>query len=62
MSAKLAYSLQEAAEIASTSVPVLRRKIANNDLTVKYINSKPVVLASELEAWLQSLPSEPTTA
>lgn len=55
---KLAYSLPEAAEIASTSVPVLRRKIANNDITVRYIDSKPVILASELESWLTSLPSE----
>jgi len=61
MSAKLAYSLQEAAEIASTSVPVLRRKIDNNDITVRYIGRKPVILATELESWLASLPSEKPT-
>lgn len=60
MSDKLAYSIPEAAEIASTSVSVLRRKIAANDLTVKYIGAKPVVLAEELKAWLEALPDQPT--
>jgi len=55
---KLAYSLPEAAEIASTSVAVLRRKIAANDITVRYIGHKPVILAEELTAWLEALPTE----
>lgn len=56
---KLAYPLPEAAEMAGISLSVLRRKIDNNDISVKYIGSKPVVLASELESWLNSLPSTP---
>jgi uncharacterized protein YabN with tetrapyrrole methylase and pyrophosphatase domain len=56
---KLAYSIPEAAEVASTSVSVLRRKIANSDLTVKYIGAKPVILAGELKAWLEALPDTP---
>lgn len=56
---KLAYSIPEAAKVASASVSVLRRKIATNDITVRYIGSKPVILADELKAWLESLPSEP---
>jgi len=55
---KLAYSIPEAAEIASTSVSVLRRKIAASELTVRYIGHKPVVLAEELKSWLESLPAE----
>jgi len=55
---KLAYSIPEAAEMASTSVSVLRRKIAANDLSVRYIGSKPVILAEELKAWLEALPAE----
>lgn len=55
---KLAYSIPEAAEIASTSVSVLRRKIAAHDLTVRYIGTKPVILADELKAWLEALPAE----
>lgn len=58
MSAKLAYSIPEAAEVASTSVSVLRRKIAAHDLTVRYIGTKPVILAEELTAWLAALPTE----
>lgn len=58
MNAKLAYPLPEAAEIAGTSVAVLRRKIASNDITARYIDSKPVILATELQSWLESLPSE----
>ena len=57
---KLAYSIPEAAEVASTSVSVLRRKIAAHELTVRYIGTKPVVLAEELASWLQSLGTEPT--
>ena len=60
MSTKLAYSLPEAAELAGTSVSVLRRKIANSDLTARYIDSKPVILATELQEWLNSLPTENT--
>lgn len=55
---KLAYSIPEAAEVASTSVSVLRRKIAAHDLTVRYIGTKPVILAEELTAWLAALPTE----
>lgn len=54
----MAYSIPEAAEVASTSVSVLRRKIAASELTVRYIGFKPVILADELKAWLESLSSE----
>jgi hypothetical protein len=56
---ELAYSIPEAAEVASTSVSVLRRKIAAHDSTVRYIGAKPVILVEELKAWLESLPTEP---
>ena len=54
---KLAYSIEEAAVATSYSTDTIRRAIKNNDLSVKYANSKPVILASELEAWLNALPS-----
>jgi len=54
---KLAYSIEEAAAATSYSTDTIRRAIKNNDLSVKYANSKPVILASELEAWLNALPS-----
>jgi hypothetical protein len=55
---KLAYSIPEAAEMASTSVSVLRRKIAAHDIAVRYVGTKPVILAEELKAWLEALPTE----
>lgn len=54
---KLAYSIEEAAAATSYSTDTIRRAIRNNDLSVKYANSKPVILASELESWLNALPS-----
>ena len=60
---KLAYSIPEAAEAIGQSTDTIRRAIAKGDLAVKYPNSKPIVLASELGSWLESLPSEaPGTA
>jgi hypothetical protein len=56
---KLAYSIPEAAEASSISVSVLRRKIASHDITVRYIGTKPVILADELKAWLEALPEAP---
>lgn len=56
---KLAYSISEAAEAIGQSTDTIRRAIAKGDLSVKYPNSKPVVLARELESWLESLPSQP---
>lgn len=56
---KLAFSIEEAAEASGYSTDTIRRAIRNNNLSVKYANTKPVILASELEAWLTALPSEP---
>lgn len=55
---KLAYSISEAAEAIGQSPDTIRRAIARGDLAAKYPNSKPVILASELSDWLDSLPSE----
>ena len=56
---KLAYSIEEAAEATSYSTDTIRKAIRNNDLAVKYYNTKPIILASELQAWAEALPSEP---
>ena len=58
---KIAYSIEEAAEAVGYSTDTIRRAIRNNDLSVKYANSKPVILASELESWLTSLSNEAPT-
>lgn len=54
---KLSFSIEEAAVATGYSTDTIRRAIRNNDLSVKYANSKPVILASELESWLNALPS-----
>ena len=55
---KIAYSIEEAAEAAGYSTDTIRRALRNNDLTARYANTKPVILATELTEWLSSLPTE----
>jgi len=62
-SAPLAYSLPDAAVACGVSLSTLNRAIANGEVTRRYPNRKPVILATELEAWLESLPvDKPTPA
>lgn len=56
---KIAYSIEEAAEASGYSTDTIRRALRNNDLVARYANSKPIILATELTDWLNSLPSEP---
>lgn len=55
---KLAYSIEEAAIAAGYSTDTIRRAIRNSDMTARYANSKPVILATELQDWLETLPTE----
>ena len=57
---KIAFSIEEAAEAIGYSPDTVRRAIRNNDLVARYANSKPVILATELQEWLASLPTEYT--
>jgi len=56
---KIAFSIEEAAAAVGYSTDTIRRAIRNNDLTARYVNTKPVVMASELTSWLESQPTEP---
>lgn len=56
MTDKLAYSLAEAAQACGVSIDVIRRAIRSNSLPVRYPTSRPVVLHSDLEAWLHAAP------
>lgn len=58
MSHKIAYTLKEAAEAAGVSESTLRRAIANNDLIAHYPTTKAVIKRDELEAWIDSTPTE----
>jgi predicted site-specific integrase-resolvase len=57
----LAYSLAEAAESVGVSLSTLKNVITAGDLNPVYVNSKPVITATELTAWLSSLPPERKT-
>lgn len=56
---KLAYNLEEAAQATGYSVTTFRTAIRRHDLLARYANSKPIILADELQDWLRSLPTEP---
>jgi len=56
---KIAFSIEEAAAAVGYSTDTIRRAIRNNDLTARYVNTKPVIMAAELTAWLESQPTEP---
>lgn len=55
---KVSYSIEEAAEATGYSTDTIRRALRNNDMTARYANSKPVILAHELHDWLAALPTE----
>lgn len=55
---KIAFSIEEAAVATGYSTDTIRRALRNSDMTARYANSKPVILATELTDWLQSLPTE----
>ena len=55
---KLAYSYRDAAEALSISIRTIQRAAERGELAVKYVGTKPVIPAEELQAWLGSLPSE----
>ncbi|WP_158861984.1 hypothetical protein [Leifsonia sp. AG29] len=57
-SARVAYSLEDAALECGVSPSFLRSFVRRNDLVVHYALSKAIILAEDLRAWVQSLPEE----
>jgi hypothetical protein len=55
---KLAYSLAEAELATGLGRTSIREAIRENKLIPSYVNSKPIILATELQRWLESLPTE----
>lgn len=55
----LALSIPDAAKATGYGINSIREHIELGNLTVRFANSKPVILVSELETWLRNLPSEP---
>lgn len=59
MTTKLAYSIPEAVDATGYSETVIKDAIRRDDIVTSYANTKPVILATELQRWLESLPNEP---
>ena len=55
---KRAYTYQEASASVGVSVRTLQRLVERGDIVAKYVGTKPVIPAKELDAWLETLPSE----
>lgn len=55
---KKGFTLPEAAEIASVGLSTLKAAIDKGELPKRYPSGRPIILASDLDAWLESLPTE----
>ena len=56
-----AYSLPQAAARLGIGTTLLRTLIKRNDINVVYIATKPVIRATEIDAYLDAAPTEPPT-
>lgn len=56
---KKAYTVQSAAKTWDVSMDTIRAAIKRGDLIAKYPTSRPVISTAEMEAWFDSLPTEP---
>lgn len=56
--AKKAFTIPEAAIVASVGETTLKAATDRGDLPKRYPSSRPIILASDLDKWLESLPTE----
>lgn len=56
---KKGFTLPEAADVASVGLSTLKAAVDRGDLPKRYPSGRPIILASDLDAWLESLPTEP---
>lgn len=54
---RLSYTIPEAAATVGVSERTIRNEIRANRIATRYVGTKPVIPAGELEAWLEALPS-----
>ncbi|TFC59466.1 MULTISPECIES: helix-turn-helix domain-containing protein [unclassified Cryobacterium] len=54
----LAYAVKDAAAAVGISPAKLEELIRRDDLFVRWVDGKRVITATELTAWLESLPLE----
>lgn len=55
----LAYNYEAAAAAVGVSDKVIRRAVADGSLVAHYVTARPVILADELRAWVESAPTRP---
>ncbi|ALJ22088.1 hypothetical protein [Microbacterium sp. No. 7] len=53
---KISYSIPEAAEATGYGETTIKEAVRCGDLTPRYANRKPVILADDLQQWVASLP------
>lgn len=58
---KLAYTFEEAAEQSGYSIRTLKQAVADGNLLARYANTKGVIRHADLDAWVNQLPTKPTT-
>lgn len=56
---KLAYTFEEAGQATGYSETTIKDAVRRGDIAPSYANTKPVILAAELQRWLEALPAEP---
>lgn len=56
--AAVSYRVPDAVKATGIGESFIRNAIRNSDLIAHYIGTKPVVLATDLHAWIESLPTE----
>lgn len=54
----IAYNVVDAARACGVSDVVLRRAIRSGELIARYPTSRPVILRTDLEAWLNATPEQ----
>lgn len=55
----LAYTIPDAAVACAVGETVFREAVERGDVPKRYPSSRPIVLATELQEWLESLPLSP---
>jgi len=58
MSAKISYSVAEAAIAVGLSERVVRDAIKDSHLPARFFNTKALIRHEDLAAWIEQLPSE----
>lgn len=53
---RVAYTISEAAEAAAVGEHVIANAIRGHELIARAVGKNPIVLQTDLQAWLESLP------